>query len=142
MRFMKEQYGDKEGEAVFYASRNKGVISGVERGMKSKRKMQMGGVVNPIQPMYNPTQADQERQRNMMEMRKGQPLSAMKKSPAKKKPMMGMSEGGALKDVPKGNTGLTKLPTGVRNKMGFKNRGGMISNGAKDYRKSGMFYKG
>ena len=56
--------------------------------------------------------------------------------------MTGMAEGGALKDVPKGNTGLTKLPTGVRNKMGFKNRGGIINNGKSDYRKSGMFYKG
>ena len=90
--------------------------------------------------MYNPTQADQERQRSMMVSQKMEPLAALKKSPAKKKPMMGMSEGGALKDVPKGNTGLTKLPTGVRNKMGFKNRGGMINKGNKDYRKSGMFY--
>ena len=47
-----------------------------------------------------------------------------------------------LKDVPKENTGLSKLPTGVRNKMGFKNRGGIINNGKSDYRKSGMFYKG
>ena len=142
MRSMKEQYGDKEGEAVFYASRNKGVISGVEKGMKSKRKMQMGGVVNPIQPMYNPTQADQQRQRNMMEMRKDEPLTATEKPQANKKPMMGMAEGGALKDVPEGNKGkgLSKLPTEVRNKMGFKQRGGLISNGKQDYRKSGMFY--
>ena len=57
-------------------------------------------------------------------------------------PTTGMSEGGQLKDIPAGNKGLGKLPAAVRNKMGFKNRGGMISNGAKDYRKSGMFYKG
>ena len=55
---------------------------------------------------------------------------------------MGMSKGGRLKDVPAGNKGLGKLPTEVRNKMGFKNRGGMINNGKTDYRKSGMFYKG
>tara|TARA_A100000172_G_scaffold5855_2_gene3337 strand:+ start:1262 stop:1540 length:279 start_codon:yes stop_codon:yes gene_type:complete len=86
--------------------------------------------------MYNPTQADQQRQRSMMEMRKGQPLST------NKKPMAGMAAGGSLKDVPEGNKGkgLSKLPTGVRNKMGFKNRGGMINKGNKDYRKSGMFY--
>ena len=86
--------------------------------------------------MYNPTQADQQRQRNMMEMRKGEPLST------NKKPMTGMAEGGALKDVPEGSKGkgLSKLPTGVRNKMGFKQRGGLISNGKQDYRKSGMFY--
>jgi hypothetical protein len=86
--------------------------------------------------MYNPTQADQQRQRSMMEICKGQPLST------NKKPMAGMAAGGALKDVPEGSKGkgLSKLPTGVRNKMGFKNRGGMINKGNKDYRKSGMFY--
>lgn len=37
MRSMKKEYGPKEGEKVFYASRNKGTISGVE-------KMKMGGM--------------------------------------------------------------------------------------------------
>ena len=111
--------------------------------MKTKTKMQMGGsVVNPIQPVYNPTQADQQRQRNMMEMRQSKP----KKDPKMMgtAPAMGMSEGGKLKDVPEGNKGkgLSNLPTEVRNKIGFKNRGGIINNGKSDYRKSGMFYKG
>ena len=44
-----------------------------------------------------------------------------------------------IKDFVKGK-GLSKLPTEVRNKMGFKQRGGLISNGNQDYRKSGMFY--
>ena len=98
-------------------------------------------VINPIQPMYNTTQADQERQRSMM---MGQQQRKPKKDPKMMgtAPAMGMSKGGQLKDVPAGNTGLSKLPAGVRNKMGFKNRGGMISNGKTDYRKSGMFYKG
>ena len=98
-------------------------------------------VINPIQPMYNPTQADQERQRSMM---MGQQQRKPKKDPKMigTAPAMGMSEGGQLKDVPAGNKGLGKLPAGVRNKMGFKNRGGMINNGNKDYRQSGMFYKG
>jgi len=97
-------------------------------------------VINPIQPMYNPTQADQERQRSMM---MGQQQRKPKKDPKMMgtAPAMGMSKGGKLKDVPADNTGLGKLPAGVRNKMGFKNRGGMISDGDKDYRKSGMFYK-
>tara|TARA_R100001440_G_scaffold29728_1_gene47936 strand:- start:1696 stop:1962 length:267 start_codon:yes stop_codon:yes gene_type:complete len=88
--------------------------------------------------MYNPTQADQERQRSMM-------MGQQQRKPKKEvgtAPAIGMSEGGQLKDVPAGNKGLGKLPSAVRNKMGFKNRGGMISNGNKDYRKSGMFYKG
>ena len=112
-------------------------------GMKTKTKMQMGGsVVNPIQPVYNPTQADQQRQRNMMEMRQSKP----KKDPKMMgtAPAMGMSKGGKLKDVPEGNKGkgLSNLPTAVRNQIGFKNRGGIINNGKSDYRKSGMFYKG
>ena len=98
-------------------------------------------VINPIQPMYNTTQADQERQRSMM---MGQQQRKPKKDPKMMgtAPAMGMSKGGKLKDVPADNTGLSKLPAGVRNKMGFKNRGGMINNGKTDYRKSGMFYKG
>ena len=33
---MKKQYGKNEGEKVFYASRNKGTIKGVERANKGK----------------------------------------------------------------------------------------------------------
>jgi len=98
-------------------------------------------VINPIQPMYNTTQADQERQRSMMmgqQQRKPKDPKMMGLTP----PVKGMANGGQLKDVPADNKGLGKLPAGVRNKMGFKNRGGMINNGNKDYRKSGMFYKG
>ena len=98
-------------------------------------RMKNTSVINHIQPMYNPTQADQERQRSMM-------MGQQERKPKNKPKTMGMSEGGKLKDVPEGNKGLSKLPTEVRNKMGFKNRGGMINNGKTDYRKSGMFYKG
>ena len=35
-----------------------------------------------------------------------------------------MSMGGSLKAVPSANTGLKKLPTPVRNKMGYMNKGG------------------
>lgn len=99
-------------------------------------KIKDTNVINPIQPMYNSTQADQERQRSMM-------MGQQQQRKPKDKPMtMGMSKGGKLKDVPKENTGLSKLPTGVRNQIGFKNRGGIINNGKSDYRKSGMFYKG
>ena len=142
MRSMKEQYGSKEGEAVFYASRNKGTIKGVEKGM-AKRK-QTGGIINPIQPMYNPTAADMQRQQGMMDAQQLQrtpPQSTMNKD--KDLPVTkGMAEGGALKEPPAGDKGkgLKKLPTEVRNKMGFKNRGGLINNGKQDYRKSGMFY--
>ena len=32
----------------------------------------------------------------------------------------------ALKAIPEGNKGLSKLPTEVRNKMGFMKRGGKV----------------
>lgn len=37
MRSMKGEYGSKEGERVFYASRNKGRISGVEKSRRGRR---------------------------------------------------------------------------------------------------------
>ena len=130
MRSMKEQYGPKKGESVFYASRNKGIIKGVEKNMGKNK--QVGGIINPIQPMYNPTASDMQRQQGMMDSQQMQrPLPQGTPN---------MAEGGKLKEPPAGNVGLKKLPTEVRNKMGFKNRGGLINNGSKDYRKSGMFY--
>ncbi len=41
-----------------------------------------------------------------------------------KRPMM--EKGGSLKSVPAGNKGLKKLPTEVRNKMGFMKKGGKV----------------
>jgi len=35
MKSMKKQYGKKKGEKIFYASKNKGVIKGVEKGKKA-----------------------------------------------------------------------------------------------------------
>mgnify|MGYP003130412286 FL=1 len=40
-------------------------------------------------------------------------------------------DGGGLKEIPDGNKGLPKLPTEVRNKMGFKKDGGLVSATAK-----------
>lgn len=36
MKAMKSEYGSKKGEQVFYASKNKGIIKGVEKGAKHK----------------------------------------------------------------------------------------------------------
>ena len=40
---------------------------------------------------------------------------------------LGKKMGGSLKSVPAGNKGLKKLPTEVRNKMGFMKKGGVVS---------------
>jgi hypothetical protein len=53
---------------------------------------------------------------------KQQAAIAMSMKAAGKKPKMAM--GGTLKDVPADKVGLSKLPTAVRNKMGFKKMGG------------------
>ena len=37
MRSMKKQYGKKRGETVFYASKNKGTIKGVEKKKKRSK---------------------------------------------------------------------------------------------------------
>ena len=38
MKSMKKTYGDKKSEQVFYSSRNKGTIKGVEKGRSRKKK--------------------------------------------------------------------------------------------------------
>jgi len=38
MANMKKEYGSKKGEDVFYASRNKGTITGVDPESRKKRK--------------------------------------------------------------------------------------------------------
>jgi hypothetical protein len=38
MASMKKQYGKKKAEEVFYASKNKGTIKGVDKKKKSKKK--------------------------------------------------------------------------------------------------------
>ena len=45
--------------------------------------------------------------------------------------------GGPLKNVPADNTGLAKLPTKVRNDMGFAKGGGQVMK----YKKGGIIYK-
>jgi len=58
--------------------------------------------------------------------KKGYAMGGMKKKGYAKGGMKkkGYAMGG-LKSVPVGNEGLTNLPEGVRNKMGYMNKGGM-----------------
>ena len=54
----------------------------------------------------------------------------------------GKQQGGlGLKKPTPDQKGLKKLPTEVRNKMGFMKRGGLTKAGNMDMRKGGMFYK-
>jgi hypothetical protein len=59
---------------------------------------------------------------------------SMKKEGKKPKKM---AAGGELKEVPEDNTGLSKLPTEVRNKMGYMKSGGGV-NAAGNYTKPSL----
>jgi len=48
---------------------------------------------------------------------------------------------GGLAQPNANQTGLKKLPTAVRNKMGYMKRGGVVKTGHIDMRKGGIFYK-
>ena len=50
--------------------------------------------------------------------KKGMARGGMKKK--------GYAAGGALKAAPKGNKGVSKLPSAVRNKMGYMKKGGSV----------------
>lgn len=50
----------------------------------------------------------------------------MTSSPRPKARPVAMKAGGNMKDVPAGNKGLAKLPTEVRNNMGYKAYGGKM----------------
>lgn len=53
-------------------------------------------------------------------------------------PYRTMAGGGSLKEIPEGNKGLAKLPTDVRNKMGFMADGGLVD----DEKKPKGYYMG
>lgn len=72
----------------------------------------------------------------MATSKKQQAAIAMSMKAKGKKPKMEM--GGTLKDVPADKVGLGKLPTAVRNKMGYKKTGGSVG---KPKMKMGGSYK-
>ena len=64
----------------------------------------------------------------VMKKKKGYAKGGMKKKGYAKGGAMkkkGYAAGGALKAAPKGNKGVSKLPSAVRNKMGYMKKGGM-----------------
>ena len=94
--------------------------------------------------MYNPIEENEKKRlSDMQKQQASMSTGAGNKPMAKTSIGIGMKDGGSLREVTQDKkSSLGKLPTEVRNKMGYKNRGGMISKGGTDYRKSGMFYGG
>lgn len=83
--------------------------------MKTTKKMGMGG-------MAKMSDGSMMKKGGAVSGAKKQAAVAIAMKAAGKKPKMAM--GGDLKDVPAGKKGLAKLPTEVRNKMGYKKYGG------------------
>lgn len=51
LRSMQQQYGAEKGKAVFYASRNKGIIKGVEAVSRRKRPARKNLRLDPPVPL-------------------------------------------------------------------------------------------
>ena len=83
------------------------------------------------------TEAEQEKIKAAIE----KTLRRMMQEEAAKEKEKDMKRGGVLKAPAADQTGLKKLPTAVRNKMGYMKRGGTMRTGHADMRKGGMFYK-
>jgi ribosomal protein L4 len=107
----------------------------------SKNPAERAMITEVIQSIDNKTMGDR------LDKMQGDPKYMARKAASKAKtknfrqaktgsPMM--SEGG-LTQPTKNQTGLKKLPTAVRNKMGFFKSGGMAPSGNNDMRKGGMF---
>ena len=77
--------------------------------IKKVKKMAQGGQMYGI-PQTGPTGPNY------------QGVDTMKKGGSVKK----MSKGGSLKPVSSDQKGLAKLPTAVRNKMGYQKKGGIV----------------
>jgi len=71
--------------------------------------------------------------------RKSAQAAADRKSKPVTLPEMPFAKGGLTKPSDD-QTGLKKLPTAVRNKMGYMKRGGKVTKGHVDMRKGGLFY--
>ena len=71
--------------------------------------------------------------------RKSAQSAADRKSKPVTLPEMPFAKGGLTKPAAD-QTGLKKLPTAVRNKMGYMKHGGKVTKGHVDMRKGGLFY--
>ena len=109
MKSMKDKYGSEKGKEVFYASKNKGKIKGVDKGSDKMNKVTCPKCKG-----------------------KGCSHCGGKGYHMKK----GYAAGG-LKSVPEENKGLGKLPQNVRNKMGYMH-GGRMAKKRMGYAHGGM----
>ena len=126
MKSMKKQYGKKKGEEVFYASKNKGTIKGVEKASKGKM-MKVKEVKGALEKASKLHAAQAKTLGTVLKAAGGGLKEATKRLKAK-----GYVGGNmALKPIPEGakGEGLRKLKAerpDVTRKMGFAKKGKML----------------
>ena len=95
------------------------------------RKKMMGGGMMMQRPMYKKGGSIKKPKIKKIDstlIRKNKEVKEfIRKDEKYNKDKIGYKDGGSLKSVPAGNKGLKKLPTEVRNKMGFMKKGGVVS---------------
>jgi hypothetical protein len=94
-------------------------------------RLSKGGLTKNAKPKPKPTPPE-----DMGAVARGNRMSKME---AGAKKAMGRKAGGSLKEVPSDNSGLKKLPSNVRNKMGYKKAGGFMKK--KGYKAGGSIAK-
>ena len=89
----------------------------------AKKKMNMGGMMSPTKkkPTGSATGLSGMKRGGMTMRKKGYAKGGMKKK--------GYAMGGAMKKPTANQKGLKKLPTAVRNKMGYMAKGGASRRG-------------
>jgi|5B_taG_2_1085324.scaffolds.fasta_scaffold103393_1 hypothetical protein len=122
--------------ASISSKREKGRTKKMFGGMMKRPMMKKGGVTSEAKKkQFKTNQAKQkETTKKVLKAIVGpfNPVSAGQNVAKKIKERMGKKMGGSLKPVnPKTQKGLSKLPTEVRNKMGFMKKGGVVSDAKK-----------
>ena len=120
--------------ASISSKREKGRTRKMGGGMMMQRPMmKKGGVASEAKKkQFKANQANQKTTtKKVLKAMAGpfNPISAGQNVAKKIKERMGKKMGGSLKPVnPQTQKGLSKLPTEVRNKMGYMKKGGMVPN--------------
>jgi len=128
------------GQRLAYEGKSKPIYSmaDVAPGGVPTRKIKSGDKVSKEKGMYKIVGADgyvrySQSEPEIIKRRKNKAMYGAKVKPVKKAPggaamkkMPTYKKGGVLKSVPSDAKGLSKLPKGVRNKMGYMQDGGKV----------------
>jgi len=121
----------------------KGLKTYLDKYDKLGRRPKPSDFKKPAEKKNKPTSPASAEGRGIVRKAKGGMMKSKMKAKGMKAGGKMKTKGymaGGLKDAPEGNKGLKKLPKQVRNKMGFKAKGGMMK--TKGYAKGGMKTKG